>query len=113
VSDAELIALYGAARVLLFTSAYEGFGLTVLEAMACGCPVVAFDNSTMPEIAAPAAVLVPDGDTAVMATAAAVVLNDDASGSAARSAAGRRHAAKYTWERCARETLAVYERVGR
>jgi len=113
VSDADLIALYGAARVLLFTSAYEGFGLTVLEAMACGCPVVAFDNSTMPEIAAPAAVLVPDGDTAVMATAAAVVLNDDASGSAARSAAGRRHAAKYTWERCARETLAVYERVGR
>jgi glycosyltransferase involved in cell wall biosynthesis len=114
VSNADLIALYGAARVLLCTSAYEGFGLTVLEAMGCGCPVVAFDNSTMPEIAAPAAVLVPDGDVGAMATAVAGVLGDDASGvGSRRRELGRRQAAEFTWERCARETLAVYGRVGR
>jgi glycosyltransferase involved in cell wall biosynthesis len=110
VKDADLIALYGASTCLLFTSAYEGFGLPVLEAMSCGCPVIAFDNSTMPEIAAPAAVIVPDGDGAAMAAAAGALLSDPAA-AARRGREGRSHAAAYTWERCARETLAVYDRV--
>jgi glycosyltransferase involved in cell wall biosynthesis len=103
----ELVALYSGAACLLFTSAYEGFGLPLLESMACGTPVVAFRNSALGEVGGDAAVLVDDGDTAAMAAAARRLLDDPGERSE-RVAAGREWAAGFTWAETARRTLEVY-----
>src|SRR5947209_14635956 len=58
----DLVDLYRGASALVFTSRAEGFGLPIVEAMACGTPVVAFDNTSIPEVAGDAGVLVPDGE---------------------------------------------------
>jgi glycosyltransferase involved in cell wall biosynthesis len=105
---ADLVALYSGAGCVLFTSAYEGFGLPLLEAMACGTPVVAFRNSALTEVGGEAAVLVEDGDTAAMAAAARRLLDDDGE-RGWRVAAGRRWAAGFTWATAARHTLDVYQ----
>jgi glycosyltransferase involved in cell wall biosynthesis len=104
--DDVLAWLYHHARLLAFPSRYEGFGFPVLEAMSLGCPVVCGRVASLPEIA---------GDAAAFAD-----LNPEAFGGAIRRvlaedewreelrALGRRRAAAFTWERCARETCAVY-----
>jgi alpha-1,3-rhamnosyl/mannosyltransferase len=108
--------LYTGAACLLFTSAYEGFGLPVLEAMACGCPVAACANSAIPEVAGDAALLLPEESEAAMAAglahAVAPLLIDPVE-RARRGELGRVHVLAFTWERAARATLAVYERVAR
>lgn len=112
VSGEALVALYGAASCLLHTSAYEGFGLPLLEAMASGCPVAAFVNSSIPEVTADAALLVEDGDATALAGAASRLLAD--SDTRERYvAAGIARAATFTWERTARATLDVYRSVAR
>ncbi len=107
VSDADLVLLYNSAAVFAFPSRYEGFGLPLLEAMACGTAVVAADNSSIPEIVGDAGLLVGADDTAGLAGALTRVLTDDAlrDGMIAR---GEARAAEFSWQRCARETLAVY-----
>jgi len=67
VNDAEKFGLYQSAQAFIFTSLYEGFGLPVVEAMAASCPVVAYDNSSIPEAAGDAALLVPSGDYVAVA----------------------------------------------
>jgi glycosyltransferase involved in cell wall biosynthesis len=74
----DLVVEYQNADVLLMTSRYEGFGFPVVEAMACGTPVVAFDNSAVTEVVGDAGILVPDGDTTAMAAAVSAVLDTPA-----------------------------------
>jgi alpha-1,3-rhamnosyl/mannosyltransferase len=107
VAEADLPALYTSATVFVFPSLYEGFGLPVLEAMACGAPVVCSNTSSLPEVAGDAALQVPPTDVAAWVEAISRVLTDDAlrRDLAARSLA---RAARFSWQQTARETLEVY-----
>jgi glycosyltransferase involved in cell wall biosynthesis len=107
VSDAELRALYAAARVLAVPSRHEGFGLPVLEAMAQGTAVVCADIPALREVSGGAAELVPPGDADAWAGALAGLLADD--GAVDRlAAAGRQRVAAFSWERTVRRTREVY-----
>jgi glycosyltransferase involved in cell wall biosynthesis len=105
VDDEDLADLYSAAGCLVFSSRYEGFGLPCLEAMACGCPVAAFRNSSIPEVVGDAGVLVEDGDADELGKAAAELV---ASPERWRRA-GLQRARKFSWGKAARDTISVYE----
>ena len=107
-----LVDLYSAASCLVFPSRYEGFGLPVVEAMACGCPVVTYRNSSLPEVAGDAAVLVRDGDADALGRAAAEIAMDPDKAAGLR-AAGLARAGKFSWRQAATATIAAYERVVR
>jgi glycosyltransferase involved in cell wall biosynthesis len=111
VPDDLLPALYSAAELLAFPSLYEGFGLPILEAMACGTPVVASRSSCLPEVAEGAALLVDPTSVDGLASALERVLTD-ASLREDLVAKGRRRAAGYTWRRAAEQLLDVYRRLG-
>jgi len=109
-SEEELIGVYNGAEVLVMPSLYEGFGLPVLEAMACGTCVVASDAGSLPEIAGDAAMIVQAGDAAALADALRSVLRD----SGLRRTMvqrGRKRASGFSWKKTARKTLEIYERV--
>jgi glycosyltransferase involved in cell wall biosynthesis len=110
VADEDLPALYSAARLLAYPSLYEGFGLPMLEAMACGTPVVASTASCLPEVAGDAARLVPPTDVDALAAALHAVLTDEAL-RRDLTARGRARAAQFTWEESARQLLATYRRL--
>jgi glycosyltransferase involved in cell wall biosynthesis len=101
VSDAELVPLYSRAAVCAYPSLYEGFGLPVLEAMACGTPVVTANGSALADTAGGAALAVDPRDPAAIAEALRRVLEDDALAGMLR-ARGLAHAAGFTWARMAR-----------
>lgn len=108
VPDEDLPALYHLADLFAFPSHYEGFGIPVLEAMACGTPVVCSDTSSLPEIAGDAAWLVPTGDDAALAAALAALLTDDL----ARKELGEKGPAQaraWRWDQAARRLLATYQ----
>jgi glycosyltransferase involved in cell wall biosynthesis len=109
VPDADLPALYSGAAAFVYPSLYEGFGLPPLEAMACGAPVVASRAASLPEVVGDAAMLVDPHDPGSIRDGLASVLTDRAWAAALREA-GPRQAALYSWERAARQTLAVYRR---
>lgn len=108
LDDRTLAALYRRGTVFAFPSLYEGFGLPVLEAMACGACVVARGISAMSEVVGKAGLLLETADPATLA-AGIGQLFDDSSSRARLSAAGRERAAAFTIERMARLTFASYE----
>jgi glycosyltransferase involved in cell wall biosynthesis len=109
VPDADLEGLYALAAAFVFPSLAEGFGLPVLEAMARGVPVACSDRSSLPEVAGDAALLFDPTDPAAITRAIERLLGD-AELAAELARRGRLRAARFTWERAARETLAVYDR---
>jgi len=112
IEQEDLAALYCLATVFAYPSLWEGFGLPVLEAMACGTPVLTSNVSSLPEVAGDAALLVPPTDVAAIAGGLTRLLGDAAL-RADLAARGLRRVAEFSWERCARETLAVYTSVVR
>jgi glycosyltransferase involved in cell wall biosynthesis len=109
VEEQDMPALYSLASVYVYPSLYEGFGLPVLEAMQCGCPVVASNATSIPEVAGEAALLFDPHDVDAMAGALCRALTD------ARTreelvAAGLRRAALFSWRRCAETMLNVIRR---
>jgi glycosyltransferase involved in cell wall biosynthesis len=109
VADQDLPALYSLAEVFVFPSLYEGFGIPVLEAMACGTPVVTSNNSSLPEAAGSAALMVEATDVTELAEAIAKVLNDNELRQQ-MIAAGYDQARRFTWQRSAQALLEAYMR---
>jgi glycosyltransferase involved in cell wall biosynthesis len=109
VPEDELPLWYNAARLFAFPSLYEGFGLPVLEAMACGTPVIASDAASLPEVGGKAAVLVGPQDTETLAHEMQRVLDDPQHHTELR-AAGRIQASRFSWRALADQTVASYAR---
>lgn len=112
VDEADKPSLYRLADVYVFPSRYEGFGLTVLEAMACGTPVIANEVSTFPELVGDGAYLVESGSARAMAGAILALLNLE-SLRATQINNGLAQMTRFSWRKTARETLNVYEQVMR
>lgn len=112
VPDRMLPALYNLADLVVYPSHYEGFGLPVLEAMACGTPVVTSRNTSLPEVGSDAVVYVEDSsDTEALAAAIARTLDDSALRERLRTR-GLERAQRFTWTRSARHVVRIYEAVG-
>jgi len=106
VAEADKAALLSGALAFVFPSLYEGFGLPVLEAQACDCPVVCANTSSLPEVAGDSALLVAPTDAAAL-TAALARLAGDPSLRADLVERGRTNLRRFSWERCARTVLDV------
>ena len=106
VSDAELAALYARASAFAFLSEYEGFGLTPLEALAAGIPVVVLDTEVAREIYGPAAEYVAQPEPGLIAAALERLL-DDGEERSRLIEAGAAQVERYSWHECARRTLQV------
>ncbi len=110
VADADLPALYSGAEFVAYPSLYEGFGLPIIEALACGAPVLTGDNSCLPEAGGPGALYVDSLDIDSIADGLRRLATDQ---DLRRTLAtlGFAHAAQFTWERSATQLLAAYHRV--
>lgn len=108
--DDELAHLYLSAGLLALPSHYEGFGLPVLEAMHCGCPVISSDRASLPEVVGKAGILLPPSDPDAWATAMNQVLTDENTRQRMKTA-GLVQASHFSWERTAAETRRIYERL--
>jgi glycosyltransferase involved in cell wall biosynthesis len=112
VEEEDLPVLYSMADAFVLPSLYEGFGIPLLEAMACGCPIVTSTQGSCPEVVDGAAVLVNPRDTTDIAAGIYRILNDrDLAAELVRK--GYQRVAQFSWEKCARETLDVIASVAR
>jgi glycosyltransferase involved in cell wall biosynthesis len=107
LADEELVAAYQEADVLVHPSRYEGFGLQILEAMACGLPVVCSNAASLPEVAGDAALSVAPDDADALTHRITDILTDKALAGRLRQK-GIQQAARFTWSETARQTLEVY-----
>jgi len=112
VPDENLPALYNGAIALLYPSLFEGFGLPILEAMACSCPVLTSNISSMPEIAGQAAILVDPYNIEEIAQGI-LKLNSDLKLRNKLENMGIAQSKKFSWEKCAKETLSTLLSVGK
>jgi len=110
VADADLPALYSAAALFVYPSLYEGFGLPVLEAMACGAPVIAANRSALPEVVGNAGLLIDPYNVDELAAAINRLLGDG-SLRAQLATAGRAQAAQFTWPAMARQLVEMYRQI--
>jgi glycosyltransferase involved in cell wall biosynthesis len=110
VPGAELPWWYRAAELFVYPSLFEGFGLPVLEAMACGTPVITSSSSSLPEVAGDSTLLVDPSDTAALTAAMTQVLTDQDRAADLR-ARGLQQAAGFSWSRTAEATVQVYRAV--
>ncbi len=108
----DLPALLSGALAFVYPSLYEGFGIPVLEAGACGVPVITSNTSSLPEVAGDAAILVDPHDVDAIADALYRIITDEAL-RAELARRGLENVKRFSWEKCARETLAVLEQVAR
>ncbi len=108
VDDADLPALYSGAVLFIFPSEYEGFGLPVLEAMACGTPVACSNTASLPEVAGDAALMFDPTSVDAIADALGRLLADDYLRAELRDR-GLRQAARFTWQGTARKTARTYK----
>lgn len=107
VDNQELVKIYNQATVYCQPSFYEGFGLGVLEAMACGCPVACANTSSLPEVCGEAAALFNPYDINTMVKAINLVIKNRDN----FAKKGLAHVKKFSWEKIARETIQVYEKI--
>jgi glycosyltransferase involved in cell wall biosynthesis len=107
IAEPDLPALYSGALLFVFPSLYEGFGLPVVEAMACGTAVACSNLSSLPEVAGEAAYLFDPRDPAAIAAALRDLLQEPARREALQ-AAGKERARRFSWQRTAQETIALY-----
>jgi glycosyltransferase involved in cell wall biosynthesis len=111
LSDDDVAHLMSGASAFAYVSLYEGFGFSPLEAMSCGCPVVASDTTSLPEIVGDAGLLVDPTDVEAIASGILRLL-EDASYGRALGARAQARAASFTWSRAAQATFDVYRAVG-
>jgi glycosyltransferase involved in cell wall biosynthesis len=107
IPNEELPLLYNSASMLVYPSLYEGFGLPILEAMACGTPVITSNVGSMVEIAGDNALLVDPENVEDIREKLKILMGDQKLSSELINK-GQKHAAKFTWEKCALETVQVY-----
>jgi glycosyltransferase involved in cell wall biosynthesis len=107
IAEEDLPLVYAAADVFVYPSRYEGFGLPVLEAMACGTPVISSETSALPELGGDAARYFDPYDIEAMAEVIRAVWTD-AGLQAEMRRRGIEQAARFSWQRAASETMAVY-----
>lgn len=110
VPDEDLPFIYDGARVFIYLSLFEGFGLPPLEAMACGVPVITSDSTSLPEVVGDAGITVPPTDIALVEEALVKVLDNAAFANTMREM-GRARAKLFSWEAAAGETLDIYRRM--
>jgi glycosyltransferase involved in cell wall biosynthesis len=109
VPNEDLVSIYNLASIFVFPSRYEGFGLPLLEAMSCGVPVVAANNSSIPEIVEDAAILFDAQDMSGISDTMRQVLADESVQARLRRD-GLERAARFSWDKCGFETISVYKK---
>jgi len=110
VSEEDKPVLLSGATAFVFPSLYEGFGLPVAEALACGTPVITSNRSSLPEVVGEGGILVEPTDAEALAEAMEVLLVDDTLRAELRQKA-LAQAAKFSWKQTALETLVVYQKM--
>jgi len=109
LSDDELAVIYSGAKLFVYPSLYEGFGMPLLEAMACGTPVVSSDRGSMPEVVGNAAALMDPKNVEAMSRSLESII-DDSQKCDTLSHMGLQQASNFTWPACAEKTFGVYQK---